>query len=164
VDKTSQKEGSISHFDYTAVIQRIPQPRVLYESARLASHFFGIPYAHDIPLPGETRLSSSLHCRYEFLVGDLLLIDHGGFERPAGLLVIHCVGSKRMAFSGTRGSTFLRFRIVRGAQPLCILQLITRRRMAAGARYEGEGFLEGQREPVVVVYELDTGFSVLRKA
>jgi hypothetical protein len=127
-----KKKGSISHFDYTAVIQRIPQTHVLYESARLASHFFGIPYAHDIPLPGETRLSSSLHRRYEFLVRDLLT-DHGGFERPADLLAILCVGSKQVAFSGTRGSTFLRLRIVRGTRPLCILPLITQRRMAAGA-------------------------------
>ena len=69
-----------------------------------------------------------------------------------------------MAFSGTRGLTFLRFGIVRGTRPLCILPLITQRQMAAGACYEGEGFLEGQREPDVVVYEFDTGSSVLREA
>ena len=56
MDKASQKEGSIIHFDYAAVIQRIPQTHVLYESARLASHFFGIPYTHVFLYQGKPAL------------------------------------------------------------------------------------------------------------
>jgi hypothetical protein len=68
-----------------------------------------------------------------------------------------------MVFSRTRGSIFLEFGIAQETRSLCILALITERRMVSGEGYAtmGEGFLAGQRMPVVIVYELDTSFSVL---